>query len=331
MFRIITSLFLLLLAPTTSAQVADMPGAGDHEAFPRVTESVILGFAASDYEAGTFLAEDADGKLVVERPEGVRTRILYLNPTGVSPLSVQKNYEAALADVGDVEEVLSCSAGACSGHQLATRFWTRESMVPTHQLSHPYYLLGFSHNFTNPAYRYARVVSGASLFHVGVLSATVASNNPNESVRERTVTLVEILEVSDFEPTLEFVDAAQMRAEIAEAGRVALYGIQFDHDQATLKPESDATLDEIAKVLSADASMAIYVVGHTDDVGALDYNQALSRNRAQAVVDALVGRGVDGGRLTAIGVGPASPVGRNETEAGRALNRRVELVRRVEN
>lgn len=328
MLRIALFFMGLLWLPTAWAQVADMPGGRDHETFPRVSGSAILGFAASDYEGGTFLVEDGDGQLTIGRPEGVRTRILYLNPPGVSPLSVQKNYESALADVGEVEAIYDCGSGACNAHLMSTNLWTREAMIPTHELDHPFYLLGFSHNFTNPAYTYATVVSGPSQFHVGVLSATVASNNPNESVRERTVTLVEILEVTDFEPTLEFVDAAAMQSEISDVGRVALYGIQFDHDKATLRPESDATLAEITKVLAGDPALTLYVVGHTDDVGALAYNQDLSLARARAVVEALVAQGVDGARLTPLGVGPAAPVGRNDTDAGRALNRRVELVRR---
>ena len=213
----ISLLCALLITSSAFAQGADMPGSSDHSSFPRVAGAEILGFAFSDYDAGTFLMADPDDKIIVERPEGQRTRILYLNKTGDSPLMVQKNYESAFADVGGVEEIYSCSAKACSGHLLATNLWTRDTMVPTHELKHPFYLLGFAHNFTNPTYRYAKVVSDQSLFHLGVFAATVADNNPNEAVRERTVTLVEILEIADFEPTLEFVDATQMRTEIADS------------------------------------------------------------------------------------------------------------------
>lgn len=70
----------------------------------------------------------------------------------------------------------------------------------------------------------------------------------------------------------------------------------------------------------------VYVVGHTDGVGGLDDNMELSRRRAEAVVEALVGHGIEAARLTALGVGPAAPVASNATEEGRARNRRVELV-----
>ena len=83
--------------------------------------------------------------------------------------------------------------------------------------------------------------------------------------------------------------------------------------------------------MNADPSLRVYVVGHTDDVGALEYNKDLSVRRAQTVVATLVERGIDNQRLTPIGVGPAAPVGSNESDDGRALNRRVELVKRLGN
>lgn len=122
-------------------------------------------------------------------------------------------------------------------------------------------------------------------------------------------------------------DAKSMAQDISVTGRVALYGIYFDFDQAEVKPESDPTLKEIAKLISQDSNLKLYVVGHTDDVGDFNYNLKLSQARADAVVQTLVSNyGVDGNRLISHGVGPVSPVTSNKTEDGRAKNRRVELV-----
>jgi len=122
-------------------------------------------------------------------------------------------------------------------------------------------------------------------------------------------------------------DAGTMAREIADTGRIAVYGIYFDFDKAELKPESKPTLDEIAKLLAADPQLRLYVVGHTDNVGEVAYNMTLSQTRAEAVVKALVAEyRVDGGRLKPYGVGPLSPIATNKTEEGRAKNRRVELV-----
>lgn len=124
-------------------------------------------------------------------------------------------------------------------------------------------------------------------------------------------------------------DAAAWRGEIKQAGRVVLYGILFDTDKAVIKPESEPVLAEIAKMLKAEPSLNLFVVGHTDKVGDLDHNLKLSQERAAAVTAALTSRfGIAANRLSAHGVGPLAPVASNADEAGRTKNRRVELVQR---
>ncbi len=125
------------------------------------------------------------------------------------------------------------------------------------------------------------------------------------------------------------VSAGQIAKEIGEAGKVVFYGIYFDTDKATLKAESGPTLVEMAKWLNSNAAAKVYIVGHTDMQGAAGHNQTLSRNRAAAVVDALVKQhGIKADRLGAEGVGPFAPLASNDTDAGRAKNRRVEMVLR---
>ncbi len=121
-------------------------------------------------------------------------------------------------------------------------------------------------------------------------------------------------------------DANALSASIAATGKVAVYGILFDTGLAVVKPESGPALDEITKLLKQNASLQLYVVGHTDNVGALPANVKLSADRADAVVKALVTRGVAVSRLKAVGSGPYCPVASNATDEGRAKNRRVELV-----
>ncbi|HUI31364.1 MAG TPA: OmpA family protein [Candidatus Acidoferrales bacterium] len=121
-------------------------------------------------------------------------------------------------------------------------------------------------------------------------------------------------------------DAAALSESIASTGKAAVYGIYFDTGKFDVKPESGPALDEITKLLKQNPSLALYVVGHTDNVGTLESNLKLSANRADAVVKALIGRGIDGSRLKSSGVGPYCPVASNATDEGKAKNRRVELV-----
>lgn len=124
-------------------------------------------------------------------------------------------------------------------------------------------------------------------------------------------------------------DAAALLADLERAGHAVLHGLFFDTDLAVVKPESEAALTEIGKLLNDNPEMEVFVVGHTDMSGSLEHNLDLSRLRAEAVIEALSGQyGVSGERMAARGVGPFAPVASNDTEAGRALNRRVELVTR---
>jgi OmpA-OmpF porin, OOP family len=116
-------------------------------------------------------------------------------------------------------------------------------------------------------------------------------------------------------------------SEIDKSGHVAVYGIQFDTGKATIKPESEAVLGEIAKLLQARADLKLNIEGHTDNVGAKAANLALSGQRAAAVQVWLVAHGIAKPRLSVQGFGDSKPVGDNATDEGRAKNRRVELAK----
>lgn len=127
----------------------------------------------------------------------------------------------------------------------------------------------------------------------------------------------------------EVVASAEMfQSGLKATGHVEVPGIYFETGKSELKPESDAAIAEVAKVLKAEPSMKVYVVGHTDNTASLDLNTKLSQARADAVVQALVTKhGIPGSRLVGRGVGPLAPVASNDAEDGRAKNRRVELVK----
>ena len=139
---------------------------------------------------------------------------------------------------------------------------------------------------------------------------------------------LDVLEAKPLEGGMVTVSADALGRDIERTGHAAVYGIYFDTGKADVKPESDATLKEIAKLLRQDPTLKLYVVGHTDNQGALAANMELSRRRADAVVKLLVTRySVSAARLSPQGDGPTAPVSSNDSETGRAKNRRVELVK----
>lgn len=122
-------------------------------------------------------------------------------------------------------------------------------------------------------------------------------------------------------------DAAALQSGLKDAGHVEVPGIFFDFGKAEIKPESEAALGEVVKLLRTNSGWKVWVVGHTDNVGTAEGNLTLSAARSAAVVKALGLKGVDVRRLAPHGAGPFAPVASNDTEEGRARNRRVELVK----
>lgn len=115
--------------------------------------------------------------------------------------------------------------------------------------------------------------------------------------------------------------------QVKQTGRISVYGINFDTGKASIRAESEPVLNEVAKMLQGNASWAMLVAGHTDNVGANDMNLALSRQRAESVIAWMAGHGVDRTRLVPAGFGDTRPVAPNTDEEGRQKNRRVDLVK----
>ena len=114
--------------------------------------------------------------------------------------------------------------------------------------------------------------------------------------------------------------------EIIESITINLEVDEFDFDSATLKPEMEAALDDVAaRIAASKGDENLSIVGHTDSTGPEVYNQGLSERRAQSVVDYLAGQGVNVDRMSASGMGETSPIADNGTREGRARNRRVEI------
>jgi outer membrane protein OmpA-like peptidoglycan-associated protein len=133
-----------------------------------------------------------------------------------------------------------------------------------------------------------------------------------------------IVEVKSMKQEVEF----SIREGIDKDGKVALYGILFDIGKSDIKPESSETLKQITGYLNTNPSVKIIVAGHTDNTGTFESNLTLSEARAESIKNYLVDNAkIAASRLISAGVGQACPVSTNDTEEGRKLNRRVEIVK----
>jgi OmpA-OmpF porin, OOP family len=163
--------------------------------------------------------------------------------------------------------------------------------------------------------------------HAAIVTYSLRGGTGCEALKERTIVVVTLVEPKAREQRMVTVAAAEMNTALGRDGRIVLYNILFDFDKTDIKPESRPQLEEIARLLQASPNLRLHVVGHTDNVGQLTYNMDLSRRRSQSVVQALVqANGIAAARLTGHGVGPLAPVAPNTDDAGRARNRRTELV-----
>ena len=136
-----------------------------------------------------------------------------------------------------------------------------------------------------------------------------------------------LMTVSEREEMKQEISVNELADKLTKEGFVTLY-VNFDTGKSTIKPDSAKTLDDAAAALKTAGDLHVEVAGHTDNVGTPEANQRLSQERAQAVMAALVERGIKADRMTAKGYGQSSPIADNRTEDGRAINRRVELVKK---
>ncbi len=230
--------------------------------------------------------------------KGKVTGIIYRNPKKRSTLEIYENYEQAMKGAG-FEFLFTCADKACGvpgpeDPMLKYRWACFEQRHATGKLARPE-----GDIFVN-----LHVCKGVNKTFLG------------------------IVESKPMETGLVKVDADALANEIDRTGHASIYGIYFDTNKANVKPESEQALGEIARLLGKRLDLKLYVVGHTDSVGSLDYNRDLSVRRARAVVDVLTGKyGIAKSRLRGEGVGPLVPVLTNSSDGGRAKNRRVELVK----
>ncbi len=313
----------LSMAVASASLAEDIEGSKDHPLVGRYDGSTIVYYKYAKFDEAALLQAPHDYGTLLEKnatddrsgsewlqAEGSVTEIRYQLPEDRSALEVIRNFEAAL-EGESFAVVFSCADKACLTGSLRDLYLLGEQLDPGNGIStayadHARYLL-------------------AKLDRPGgtVYASIIAGEDP-----QNRVAFVRVVETKAMEgDKIQVIKAVEMQAAIEKGNSVNLYGIQFDFDKDTVRPDSKPTLDEIAELLVDKADLRLSIVGHTDNKGAPDYNLSLSQRRAASVVAALVrAYGIDAARLTSEGAGMTRPLTSNDTEEGRARNRRVELV-----
>lgn len=258
-----------------------------------------LGFIQLELLVGPVDPKATGGLGKSEVLEGYVTKVDYSLSGGKrSTFEVARNYEQALVDAG-FQLIFKCSGKAKTCGKL--KFDPVFGEFP----------------YSDEEYLIARGSDKAT-----AETLTVAIRIPETHHHH-----IFVVRTKSMDTGMAKVDAAAMRKGLEQTGHMALYGIQFDFGKSSLKLESAPVIAEVAGLLKNNAKLKLHVVGHTDNIGTFEANMALSKARAATVVDALVKQhGIASARLMPHGASSIAPVATNRTDAGRAENRRVELV-----
>lgn len=298
-------IFVLLAAVAAQSQAQSRAELSDHPLISRyegasVQRKNVIEF--DEYDAFTGM-DDAGKEPTGIALEGKVTKILYKRPKERSILEVFRNYEIAIAQSG-AEVLFKCNQEKreCADGYAGP---TLQKFSDIQSVSN-----------TSGRYLLARIEEAEFTAYIAI----AVGQNFND---------VHVIEVREMDTGMVTLDAAALGKGLDARGYVIVEGIYFDTDKASLKPQSEAALQQVAELLRSRSELQVYVVGHTDMQGSLAHNQSLSENRAKAVVDALansyqIGRE----RMSGHGVGPLAPQATNSNDAGRAKNRRVVLVAR---
>ncbi len=355
-------LFTILLIISTAAfsakivpelPASDIEGAKDHPILKRYADSYIVVDQRKSFDEFTFpLSKLLPGKRSnyylpytpeqAKTVEGPYTRLVYLMPADRSPLEIIRNYQDEILDQGG-KVLYECKREECGGDKkrgiapdgVNGGSYSDESLAmslrPRERLGLENYSQGFcatTGNIIDQRYLVAELPEVGAYISIHTYTITDFYYTNCNAFKGRTVAVVDIVDGKPREKNMVTVEASDMAQQISATGSVSLYGIFFDSNSASVREDSDATLQEIAKLFQQQPDLNLLVVGHTDNEGAFEYNMNLSQNRAQSVVDELSAKyGVSPERLVPVGVSYASPVSTNDTAEGQALNRRVELVK----
>jgi OOP family OmpA-OmpF porin len=307
--------------PATASEnkTVDIKGAKDHPLVSRYPHTHIADYTVTDYDTYALVtapAKEFRDPLTVKEVHGKITTIVYTaDSTQDSVVQVYENYRSALEKAG-FKSIFQCANKSCGDSFV-------QKLMGDSPRRDQYHHLYPNDIGANSDYR----LLTASLTHKNQpVYITLVVNKPNYNDKPVVVAL-DIVEGKNLKLGEVTITPDALANSIQDLGKAVLTGIFFDTDKASLKPQSAKALKVIADYLKANPKNIVYIVGHTDNTGGYEHNLELSRNRAEAVVDTLVkDYSVEKSRLKAVGIGEVSPATSNGGDAGRARNRRVEMV-----
>ncbi len=319
-------LALLLCTPALCSaedeDAKDCDGCKDHPMLARYPGSLLFGADMKTFEEAALpigpVTQNDAGEPVAPKTlnvTGKRTRLFYLAPRERSALEVFSNYKDALAKAG-MGVVWTCSDTECGTDFLHAAPQIMHLNLTGTQIADDGFTLA-----ERPRYLLATLTRPQGDIHVMVMAADLPE-------RQRPAVYVMVVESKPMDKGMVMVTASALELSLMNTGKAVIYGIYFDFDKADVKAESQQQLAQIAALMNDRAELKLTVTGHTDNQGSAEYNQRLSQLRADAIVTSLVERySVASNRLVARGLGATAPIASNDSEDGRAKNRRVELLK----
>ena len=339
--KVVFSVLLSFISCLSYAQertiCPDVEGAINHPLLEKYNNSCIVAYSESKFNAVTFpisklTSNEGAPEEITE--EGKVINILYgiENTERATVLEVQKNYEQALRN-GNFKILHSAfgrkKIGGYFKLQNVYGNFGEVDVVSEYQFLKPKSYFRFSMSpqhkniDTDDAYFVAKGKRDGKIY---TLALFIHYNRTSwEGLTDNIFVLAQIVEKEDMETGQ--VSAASIDEKIKNEGKEVFHNILFDFGSDQLTADSYGIIETLSEYLKANPNQKYYIVGHTDNVGSLPNNQALSEKRAKSVLMALTTQyDVSPAQVSGHGVGQLSPLAINTTEEGRALNRRVEVV-----
>ena len=319
----------------------DAPKSADHALTGRYDGSHILGQTVKAFDELSLPSAAAQGNpwdnnkkfLSTVTAQGKVTRTAYLSPVGRSSLEVFKNYRDSVVAKG-YAPAFECAGDACGPafFHLIYRWDNKQSqpLAQGYDNVRNHLIQAVFDQVVDLRYVLLKKSEAGADNYIALYAAVHRGGGFgafSEVLNDRVGVLVQMVEAKPMETKMVTLKAEEISSDIGKDGRAVFYGIHFDFDKADIKPESDPQLAEMAKALTTEPKLKVFIIGHTDSQGKLDYNTGLSQRRAEAVVKALSTKyRIDAKRMSARGLASLAPITTNRTDEGRAKNRRVEMV-----